>query len=117
MFSNLSEMDITPFVLVMIFAFGFIAVAYDQIALSRGWMIKPWMRGNSFMKLSGVFSIFMAPALAFHLLPWWVSIFVVVVGCGCFFLLVAILRKHAQLSAVAGLAISWAWIATHLVQS
>lgn len=69
------------------------------------------------MKLSGVFSIFMAPALAFHLLPWWVSVFVVVAGCGSFFLLAVVLKKHVQLFAVAGLAIGWTWFATLLVQS
>ena len=117
MFANQSEINITPLILTLIFACGFIAVAYDQIAMSRGWSMKPWMRGNSFMKLSGVFSIFMAPALAFHLLPWWVSIFVVIAGFASFFLFVVILKKHAQLFAVAGLGIGWVWFATLLVQS
>ncbi|MFV1997362.1 MAG: hypothetical protein ACC641_05055 [Acidiferrobacterales bacterium] len=110
-------MDITPIILTQIFSFGFIAVVYDQIALSRGWAIEQWMRGNSFMKLSGVFSIFMAPALAFQMLPWWFSIAVIVVGLVCFFLFVTILKRHVQLFAVVGLAISWVWFATLLVQS
>jgi len=110
-------METTAIILTLIFAFGFIAVVYDQIALSRGWTIEQWMRGNSFMKLSGVFSIFMAPALAFQMLPWWFSIAVIVAGLAGFFLFVAILKNHVQLFTVAGLAISWVWFATLLVQS
>ncbi len=110
-----SAAGIHPIILTLIFSFGFIAVAYDQIASSRGWTIEPWMMGNSSVKLSGVFSIFMAPALAFHMLSWWISIFVIVAGFGCFLLLVMALKKHVQLVAVAGLTISWVWFATLLV--
>ncbi len=109
-------MDINPIILTLIFAFGFIVVAYDQFASSKGWTIKPWMRGNSFLKLSGVFSIFMAPALAFHMLSWWVVIFVIVAGFGCFFLLVTFLKQHTQIVAATGLVIGWFWFATLLVQ-
>ncbi|MEE8387835.1 MAG: hypothetical protein V3R65_04595 [Acidiferrobacterales bacterium] len=104
-----------PIILTLIFSFGFIVVAYDQIASSRGWTIEPWLMGNSSMKLSGVFSIFMAPALAFHMLSWWISIFVIVAGFGFFLLLIMVLKKHVQFAATAGLVISWVWFATLLV--
>jgi len=107
--------DITPLILTLIFVSGFIAVAYDQFAMRKGWVMKPWMRGNSFVKLSGVFSIFMAPALAFHLLPWGMSIFIIIVGSSCFYLLVLMLKKYAPYFAVVGLSIGWLWFATRLV--
>lgn len=110
-------MDITPIILTLIFAFGFIVVAYDQFALSRGWTINPWMRGNSFLKLSGVFSIFMAPALAFHMQVWWFAILVVVAGFVCFFLFILLFKKHVQLVAASGLGIGWIWFATLLVRA
>ena len=112
-----SALGVHPIILTLIFAFGFIAVAYDQIASSRGWTIQPWMTGNSSLKLSGVFSIFMAPALAFHMLSWWISILVIVAGFGCFLLFVMLLKKHVQLIALAGLTISWVWFATLLVNA
>lgn len=78
--------------------------------------MESWIRGNSFPKLSGVFSIFMAPALAFHLLPWWVSILVVGAGFACFFQFIMLLKKHVQYVAVIGLLIGWIWLAARLVE-
>ena len=109
-------MNITLIILTLIFAFGFVVVAYDQFALKRDWTVKSWMRGNSFPKLSAVFSIFMAPALAFYMLSWWAPIIVIVAGFGSFFLLVRLLKQHVQLVAVAGLTIGWGLFATLLVQ-
>ncbi|MEE8482186.1 MAG: hypothetical protein V3S12_02435 [Acidiferrobacterales bacterium] len=108
-------MDITPVFLTLIFAFGFIVVAYDQFATSRRWMIEPWMMSNSFLKLSGVFSIFMAPALAFYLLPWWMPIVVIVAEFACFYALIMLLKEHVQMAAATGLIASWIIFAALLV--
>lgn len=108
-------MDISPIFLTLIFAFGFIVVTYDQFAISRGWKIEPWMRGNSFLKLSGVFSIFMAPALAFLVLLWWTPVVVIVGGLVSFYVLMNLLKQHVQIAAATGLTISWLIFATLLV--
>jgi hypothetical protein len=94
-------------VLTLIFTCGFMIVVYEQFAVPRVWFIEPSLRGNSYVKLAGVFSIFMAPGLAFHLLPWWQGATVLVAGLILFRTLIALLKSRSQYVATAGLMLGW----------
>ena len=101
-------------VLTLIFTFGFIIVTYEQFAVPRVWFIEPSLRGNSYVKLAGVFSIFMAPGLAFHLLPWWQGTIVLVAGLLLFRILIALFKSRSQYVAAGGLIACWIGLLVNL---
>ncbi|KPK12175.1 MAG: hypothetical protein AMJ68_03125 [Acidithiobacillales bacterium SG8_45] len=94
-------------VLTLIVTFGFIIVTYEQFAVPRVWFIEPSLRGNSYVKLAGVFSIFMAPGLAFYLFPWWQGAIVLVAGLVLFRVLIALFKSRSQHLAAGGLIACW----------
>ena len=94
-------------ILTLIFTFGFMIVVYEQFAVPRVWFIEPSLRGNSYVKLAGVFSIFMAPGLAFHFLTWWQGTVVLLSGLLLFRILIALFKSRSQYIATAGLVLGW----------
>lgn len=104
-------------VLTLIVTFGFIIVTYEQFAVPRVWFIEPSLRGNSYVKLAGVFSIFMAPGLAFHLFPWWQGTIVLVAGLALFRILIAMFKSRSQYLAAGGLIACWIVFFVNLVHS
>ena len=96
-----------PAVLTLIIAFGFIVVVYEQFAVPRVWFIEPSLRGNSYVKLAGVFSIFMAPGLAFQLLDWWQALLVLLAGLVLFRIVIFLLKSRSQYVAAGGLIACW----------
>ena len=93
--------------LTLVFAFGFILVVYEQFAVPRVWFIEPSLRGNSYAKLAGVFSIFMAPGLASQLFIWWHSLVVVAGGLLLFRIVIAVFKSRSQYVAAGGLIACW----------
>ncbi|MCG6976531.1 MAG: hypothetical protein LJE56_09025 [Acidiferrobacterales bacterium] len=104
-------------VLTLIVTFGFIIVTYEQFAVPRVWFIEPSLRGNSYVKLSGVFSIFMAPGLAIHLYPWWQGAIVLVVGVFLFRIFIALFKSRSQYIAAGGLIACWIVFFVNLAHS
>ena len=103
--------------LTLIFCFGFIIVTYEQFAVSKVWFIEPTLRGNSYVKLAGVFSIFMAPGLAFHLLVWWQGVAVIVAGLLLFRVLILLFRSRVQYLAAGGLIACWIGLFINLTRT
>ena len=93
--------------LTLAFAFGFILVVYEQFAVPRVWFIEPSLRGNSYAKLSGVFSIFMAPGLASQLFIWWHSLVVLAGGLLLLRLVLVVFKSRSQYVAAGGLIACW----------
>jgi hypothetical protein len=106
-----------PAVLTLIFAFGFTIVVYEQFAVPRVWFIEPSLRGNSHVKLAGVFSIFMAPGLAFQLLDWWQAVVVLLAGLVLFLIVIFLLKSRSQYVAAGGLIACWIVFLVNIAQT
>jgi hypothetical protein len=105
--NTMMDTYLVPVVLTLLVAFGFVIVIYEQFAVPGAWFVEPSLRGNSYVKLSGVFSIFMAPGLAFQLLPWWQGAIVLVAGLILFRVFIALFKSRSQYVAAGGLIACW----------
>jgi hypothetical protein len=93
-------------ILTASFAFGLVLVMYEQLATPRGWLTDPAIRGNSPIRLIGVFTVFMAPALAFNYLP--IAYAIVTFAAGLVLALALLLgfKRYSQYLAAAGLVVT-----------